>query len=134
MLKNLLGNMKHRYLKKSVLKETFPMAKSNKVADKSLKTAVKSLKVIQWNTVVIEKVFHHKLSLGNSKKFLKIWKQQLKAKKVSLKKHFTSGWKQKKILNQRFKRLPMVESNKSFNILPIWFHFFHIFIQLQSTR
>ena len=97
MLKHLLGNMKPRYLKKSVLKETFPMAKSNKVADKSLKTAVKSLKVIRWNTVVIEKVFHHKLSLGNSKKFLKIWKQQLKAKKISLKKHFTSGWKQKKI-------------------------------------
>jgi len=39
--------MKPRYLKKSVLKETFPMAKSNKVADKSLKTAVKSLKVIR---------------------------------------------------------------------------------------
>jgi hypothetical protein len=47
IVKTLLGNMKPRYLKKSVLKETFPMAKSNKVADKSLKTAVKSLKVIQ---------------------------------------------------------------------------------------
>ena len=44
--------MKHRYLKKRVLKETFPMAKSNKVVDKSLKTAVKGLKVIhetQWS-------------------------------------------------------------------------------------
>ena len=66
MLKDLLGNMK------SVLKETFPMAKSNKVADKSLKTEAKSLKVIQWNTVVKEKVFHYKLSLGDSKKSLKI--------------------------------------------------------------
>ena len=63
--------MKHRYLKKRVLKETFPMAKSNKVVDKSLKTAVKGLKVIQ-NTVVKEKVFHYKLSLGDSKKSLKI--------------------------------------------------------------
>ena len=71
MLKDLLGNMKPRYLKKSVLKETFPMAKSNKVADKSLKTEAKSLKVIQWNTVVKEKVFIINLHWVIAKSFWK---------------------------------------------------------------
>ena len=75
MLKDLLGNMK------SVLKETFPMAKSNTVADKSLKTAVKSLKVIQWNTVVIEKVFIINLHWVIAKSFWKLESSSKKQKK-----------------------------------------------------
>jgi len=35
--------MKQSYLMKSVLREIFPVAESNKVADKSLKKAVESL-------------------------------------------------------------------------------------------